>query len=295
MKTVKIIVVGHGKWGTAMASLLSENKREFSFWMRGKELPDNSILVMCVPTQAIRDVLGIYGKNLKKNIIVNGAKGVEKETHKLPYQITQDVLGKDIEYFSLMGPSFADEIVRKMPTLVNVGYVKEKNAEFIRDLFQTDYFRIRLTRGVRALELACAFKNVYAIACGIAYGLGFETNTRVKLMLLAIEEFYALSKRLGYKIDGRALPGTIGDLILTCSSEESRNFSFGKLLAKYKVEESLRIVKETVEGYATAESVPYFEKKTGVELPLAHFVYKITEENNPVLVKKLFSDFVKTA
>jgi len=282
---MKIIVVGDGKWGSAIGSLLSENGREFSFWKKGDDLPDQAILIMCIPTQAIREVLTLHGKNLKNIIYINGAKGIEKVTHKLPYQIAMDILGKNIDYFSLIGPSFAEEVEEKMPTLVNIGYVKEQNAELIRDLFHTDYFRVRLTRGIRAL----------AIACGVAEGLGFKTNTRVKLILLAIEEFYRLSRKLGYTIDRRALPGTIGDLILTCNSEESRNFSFGKLLAKHKKGEALSLIGETVEGYSSVESVPYFEEHSRINLPLARFAYEIIREDDPAFVRSGFSDFVKNS
>ena len=190
---MKIIVVGDGKWGSAIGSLLSENGREFSFWKKGDDLPDQAILIMCIPTQAIREVLTLHGKNLKNIIYINGAKGIEKVTHKLPYQIAMDILGKNIDYFSLIGPSFAEEVEEKMPTLVNIGYVKEQNAELIRDLFHTDYFRVRLTRGIRALELASAFKNVYAIACGVAEGLGFKVSL-VKTFSLGMLKLVKLKK-----------------------------------------------------------------------------------------------------
>lgn len=290
---MNITVVGDGKWGSAMASLLKKNKKDFKFWRRGGELPDDSILVMCIPTQAIREVLTNYGSNLKNVIYVNGAKGVERNSHKLPYEIATEILGKNLDYYSLIGPSFAEEIHQEMPTLVNLGFVRDRNTSLVRELFQTDYFRVRVTKGVHALELASAFKNVYAIACGMTYGLGFETNTRTKLIILAIEEFYALSKKMRYSIDKKALPGTIGDLILTCNSEESRNFRFGQLLAKRKVNDALKNVGETVEGYSTVESVPYFETKS--ELPLARFVYDVIHEDNHGKIEERFQDFVKSA
>lgn len=291
---MRIYIIGNGAWGSTIGTLLSQNNYKFSFWRKGGRIEDGAILIMAIPTQAIREVLGKTGK-VKNVTYINCAKGIEKKSHKLPYEIATEILGKHIKYFSLIGPSFAQEVKDKMPTLVNLGYTKKKGAEDIRKLFQTHYFRVRLTNGVNALELASAFKNVYAIACGAADGLGFGTNTRVKLILIAIEEFYRLSKKLGYSIDRRALPGTIGDLILTCNSEESRNFSFGKLLPKYKSEEALKKIGETVEGYYTVQSVPYFEKETGVALPLARFVYGIVGSDSPSKTRSLFLDFVKTA
>jgi len=290
---MKIIILGNGKWGQAMASLFTKNNKDFSFWQRDSEIQDNSILVNCLPTQVIREVLEKYGKNLKNFIIINGAKGIESKTHKLPYEIISDVLGEDIDYFTLIGPGFAQEIIDQMPTLVNIGYVKVKNSELVKNLFQTKYFRVRMVNQVKALEISGAFKNIYAIACGIADGLGFETNTKTKLIIIAIEELYRLSKNLSLVINEDMIAGTVGDLILTCSSEESRNFSFGKLLAKEKVKDALAIVGETTEGYHALESLRYCEQKAKVKLSLAGFVYEVVRKDDPGKIRSLFTSFVE--
>lgn len=290
---MNIIILGQGKWGQAMASLFTKNNKDFSFWQRDSEIQDNSILVNCLPTQAIREVLEKYGKNLKNFIIVNGAKGIETNTHKIPFEIVKDVLGEDVDYFTLIGPGFSQEIINQMPTIVNIGYVKINNASLVKDLFQTDYFRVRLVDEVEALELSGAFKNIYAIASGIADGLGFETNTKTKLIVVAIEELYRLAKSLTLVINEDMIAGTVGDLILTCSSSESRNFSFGKLLAKEKVSKALSIVGETTEGYHTVESLPYFEEKANVKLGLANFVYEAIKNDNPEKIRELFIKFVE--
>lgn len=289
---MNIVVVGNGSWGKAVSTLFEKNEHVVSFWQEGEKIPDNSIVFSAIPTQVIREVYSKIGK-VNSLVFINGSKGIERNTHKLPYQIVKEVLG-DVEYFALMGPSFAEEVEGKMPTLVNLGFKNDNaRAKEIKKLFQTDYFRVRLTEGIRTLELAAAFKNVYAIACGVATGLGFGMNTRVKLMILAMEEFNNLRIKLGYSIDEKALPATIGDLILTCSSEESRNFTFGELLASHSQKESLDLVKETVEGYYTGLSVPYFEEETGINLPLAHFVYEISHTKVDD-IKEKFTEFVKS-
>ena len=290
---MKIIILGNGKWGQAMASVLTKNSKEFSFWQRDSVIKDNSIIVNCLPTQVIRQVLQKYGKNLKNFIIINGAKGLESKTHKLPYEIVRDVLGEDIDYFTLIGPGFSQEIIDQMPTLVNIGYFKVKNSELIKDLFQTKYFRVRLVNQVEALELSGAFKNIYAIACGMADGLGFGTNTKTKLIIIAIEELYRLSKSLTLVINEDMIAGTVGDLILTCTSEESRNFSFGKLLAKEKVKDALTTVGETTEGYHTLESLQFFEEKAKIKLSLASFAYEAVKQDDPGKIKQLFTSFVE--
>ena len=177
-----------------------------------------------------------------------------------------------------------------MPTLVNLGGYNGK-AQQICGLFKTDYFRVRPTKSVEALELAGALKNVYAIACGIAEGLGFETNTRAKLITIAYEEFRKLALNLNYAIDDDARPGILGDLVLTCSSIESRNFSFGRNLTKYSVKESVKKINSTIEGYNSAFSVLHFSEKSA--MPLGEFVLRIIEENNPATVRAKFADFVK--
>lgn len=291
---MKVTILGDGKWGTALSTLLLKNKKDFSFWKVGTKIEDNSIILNCLPTQVIREVLEKYGENLKNSIIINGAKGIEQDTHKLPYEITIDELGKSIDYFTIIGPGFAQEIVDQMPTLVNVGFINNKNANLVKDLFQTDYFRIRLVSHVKALEFWGAFKNVYAIACGIADGLGFATNTKTKLIIIAIEELNKLSKNLSLVISEDMIAGTVGDLVLTCISQESRNFSFGKLLAEEKVKNALSIVGETTEGYYTLESVPYFEQKAKIKLNLASLVYEAVKKDNPEKIGQLFKSFVKS-
>jgi glycerol-3-phosphate dehydrogenase (NAD(P)+) len=286
---MKIKIVGDGMWGTALSKLLVANGHKISFWDKKEQIEPLDQVVVALPTQVIRGVINDYGHNLSKAIIINAAKGIEKESHKLPCQIIEELLGTGIEYFTLIGPSFAQEVNLKMPTLVNLGGSNGKTQE-ICDLFETDYFRIRPTKSIEALELAGALKNVYAIACGIAEGLELRMNTRAKLITIAYEEFQTLASKFNYRIDEDARPGILGDLVLTCSSTESRNFSFGKNLARYSVEESLKKINSTVEGYNTAFSLPYFTEKS--VLPLGEFVFKAIKEDDPVRIGDKFADFV---
>lgn len=287
---MKINILGNGVWGTALGKLLVVNGHEVSFWNKREQIKPLDAVVIAIPAQAIRSVIKNYGRNLEEAIIINSAKGIEKKSHQIPSQIIREILGKDTKYFTLIGPSFAQEVNQKMPTLVNLGGPSGRTQQ-ICDLFETDYFRVRPTRSIEALELAGALKNVYAIACGIAEGLGFEGNTRAKLITVAYEEFQRLSQSLNYEVDEKAKPGILGDLVLTCSSTESRNFSFGKNLAKYSVKDSIKKVDSTIEGYNTVFSVLHFSEKS--PMPLGEFVLRIIEENNPRVVAGNFADFVK--
>lgn len=288
---MRVIILGSGVWGNAVASLFEKNGHEVTFWTQNEKIDSDSLIFSAIPTQSLREVLLQLGspENL---IFINGSKGIEDKTRLLPFQIVSEILG-EVDYLTLIGPSFAEEVVAKMPTLVNLGYRNIKTAEKIKELLQTDYFRIRLTKSIRALELSAAFKNIYAIAAGIAEGLGYKTNTKVKIILLAIEELTLLQKKLDFKIDENALPATFGDLVLTCSSSESRNYTFGKLLAKNSPAKSLEMVGATVEGYFTANSVPHFEEKTGANFPLARFVYEVCYKNSEESIAEQFTEFIK--
>jgi glycerol-3-phosphate dehydrogenase (NAD(P)+) len=288
---MKINVLGNGMWGSALGRLLTLNGHDVYFWDKKTQIEPLDLVVISIPTQEIRGVLNNFGRNLRKAVIVNSSKGIEKKTHQIPVRIVKGVLGNEIKYFTLIGPSFAKEVDLKMPTLVNIGH-RGGEAQRICDLFETDFFRVRPTRSVKALELAGALKNVYAIACGIAEGLGFQVNTRAKLITIAYEEYQKLAKSLGYEIDNDAMPGILGDLVLTCNSIESRNFRFGKNLAKYSVKESIKMVNSTIEGYNTSFSVLNFSEKS--PMPLAEFVLRTLEEDNPRKIAGKFAEFVKT-
>ena len=290
---MNIHILGNGAWGNALFSVVKHNCPTVSIVKRGQKLIDPDIVVLSVPTQSIRESL----KNIstdKNIIIVNTAKGIEKSTHLLPHKIVQSIFGNDVEYYTLIGPSFAQEVIKQMPTLVNLGYSKKNSNNIkVKNLFQTDFFRVKLTAGVEVLELSAAFKNIYAIACGLADGLGYGANTRVKLIVLAVDEMNTLYERLHWTIDSHITAGTVGDLILTCNSAESRNFTFGSLLAAHSVQDALTMVDSTVEGINSLTSVGYFEKKAGTKLLLADFVSNIVKMDNPKMVKTNFENFVK--
>lgn len=285
-----INILGDGVWGRALSTLLIQNNHKVEFWDKKSKIKPQDVILIAVPAAAIREVFTKYGNDLKYAIIINSAKGIEKESHKLPHQIVKEVLGESIKYFSVMGPSFAGEVEEKMPTIVNLAGNIDHSRE-IADLFETDFFRVKRTNSLEAIELSGALKNVYAISCGVAEGLGFKTNTQAKLITIAFEEIERLCKALNYDIDHKANPAILGDLILTCTSEQSRNFSFGMYLAKYQSDKALEKVNSTVEGYNTAFSIPFFAKKA--KLPLAEFIFSTLEKNKPEKIREDFAAFVK--
>lgn len=292
---MNIKIIGNGAWGNALYSVVHRNDSSVQIFGREKvTIGKDDVLVLSVPAQAIAEVLKNVMFTKDQVTIINTSKGIDNDTHLLPHQIIESNLDKEIDYYALIGPSFAQEVRDQMPTIVNLGYTKGLLRDELRNIFQTDYFRVRLTKGVEALEISATFKNIYAIACGITQGLGYETNTRVKLMVLAIEELNRLFEGLGIKIDSEKVPGTIGDLVLTCSNDESRNFAFGKCLVGMPAEDCLKQVNATVEGYNSLASVDYFRKKGNVSLSLAAFVSEIVNEEKRLEIKKNFDNFIKS-
>jgi glycerol-3-phosphate dehydrogenase (NAD(P)+) len=291
-----ITIIGEGVWGTALSTLFKQNKKEFIFWDKQSKIDGSNIVLMTLPTQAIRVVLEANKENLKEAVIINASKGIELETLKLPFQITKEVLGEKAKYFSLIGPSFASGLQKRTPTMVNLGcFLQDQTLnEEVKAFFQTDYFRVRISASVEALELSGALKNVYAIACGIAEGLNFSANTRANLISLAYMEISKLCQKLNYKIDEDALESVLGDLILTCSSAESRNFRFGKLVTEVSVSEALQQINSTVEGCDSAFAIPEFSQRNNIELPLAAYVYETIKLDKPSEVLSRFAAFVKT-
>jgi glycerol-3-phosphate dehydrogenase (NAD(P)+) len=271
---MKIVILGNGCWGPALASVLKENGNEVSIWDEKNKIEKAQVYVNCLPVQYIRELLKLAQiENSKKIIFVSGSKGIEKGTGKLPNEIVREIIGKKINYFCLIGPSFAAEVVEKMPTMVNIGYDKKTNKEIVKNIFETEFFKVKLTKGIKQLELAGALKNVYAIGCGLADGLGYKWNTRAWLISMAIDELRKI-----IKVDTSATIGTIGDLILTCNSEESRNFQFGKLLAKNKIEKISNDVCETIEGVCTIESIRKYN------MPLLNFIADVVKADDPTKI-----------
>jgi glycerol-3-phosphate dehydrogenase (NAD(P)+) len=288
----EVCIIGNGAWGKALFHVISQNTKNVRIAEKG-EVVTEEIIVIAVPTNNIRELAKVIKSPSADPIIINTAKGIEKDTHLLPHEILHDLFPES-RYFTLIGPGFAGEVARNMPTLLNLGFGNEKNlSRKILHLFQTDFFRVRSVPAIHVLELSAALKNIYAIGCGLADGLGYETNTRIQLIVLAIEEMQRLFAAQSLSISAQATAGTVGDLILTCNSSESRNFRFGQLLAKQKVQDSLERVKETVEGYYTLQSLEYLQSMAATPLPLAAFVGDVVAQDTPAAVKKRFAEFIK--
>jgi glycerol-3-phosphate dehydrogenase (NAD(P)+) len=309
---VKIGVVGAGSWGTALADLLGLKGFKVDLWVFEKEVkeqiqdyrenkvflpgfslsanifPSNDIsevvskkdlVLIVVPSHVMRDTAqNIRGHISTGTIIVSASKGIENKTHLTMSGVLKETLPEitDNLFAVLSGPSFAREVANKFPTVISVGSKDQKIAGYIQHLFATPYFRVYTNNDIIGLELGGAVKNVIAIAAGIMDGLGLGLNTRAALITRGLTEMRRLGLKLG--ADPRTFAGIagIGDLVLTCTGNISRNHTVGKKIGGgMKLKEILSEMRMVAEGVKTAKSVYNLSRRLGVEMPISNEVYHI--------------------
>ena len=310
-----IAVIGAGSWGTTLACLLTEKGYDVSLWAYEKEIVDeingsrvNSIylsdvilpvnlkatnnigdavkqaryVLNVVPTQFTRSIFKEAEKYISKDaVIISASKGIEQGTLLTVSAILKDITGRKIAVLS--GPSFAKEVLKKLPTAVTLA---TENADFslqLQEIFNTHYFRVYTHTDVLGVELGGALKNVIAIASGISDGLGLGHNARAALITRGLAEIIRLGERMG--ADKRTFSGLsgLGDLVLTCTGHLSRNYSVGVSLGKgMKLKDILSSTKSVAEGVATALSAFELSRKYGVEMPVVKQVHEVIyKDKNP--------------
>ncbi|MEK7652627.1 MAG: NAD(P)H-dependent glycerol-3-phosphate dehydrogenase [Patescibacteria group bacterium] len=280
METMKIIsILGYGELGKAIGSLLNENKIEFSRADVGEKIQNKTeVVFICVPANFIREALKFNKSSFdEETIFVNCSKGLEQKTEYLPFQIVEETIGTK-NYNTMVGLSFAKEIMEKQPTLMTLGYSDKINSETIKELVRTKYFSIEETPHYKSLELASAMKNTYAILCGFSDGLNFGTNTKAKIITLALREYELLAQKMEFEYDTLALSGIIGDFVFTCSTKQSRNYSFGFDLSKMLVEDARKkYERKTVEGQNAVKSILWLANKHKIKLIIAELTNNVIE------------------
>jgi len=311
----RIGVVGAGSWGTALANLLAckgypldlwvyesevcrqiEKYRDNKLFLPGVSLSPNlrpsndlpavaggkDLVLLVVPSHLMRETTsrlsGVIGR---ETIVVSASKGIENETHLTMSGVIKETLPHlaPEQLAVLSGPSFAREVARKAPTVITAASSHLPTAEKVQQVFATPYFRVYTNEDMIGVELGGAVKNVIAIAAGVIDGLGLGLNTRAALITRGLVEIQRLGSRLG--ADQRTLAGIagVGDLILTCTGDLSRNHTVGKKIGEgLKLEEILSEMRMVAEGVKTAKSVYNLSRKVEVEMPICHEMYHILYE-----------------
>ncbi len=314
---MKISVLGSGSWGTAVAKLLNENGHDVTLWskfekeaetlrtarenpfLKGVIIPDAvkitaiageaargvDIAVFATPSFAVAETAALFKDKLPKDcIIVCISKGIEKDTTRLFSRILRETFGEDAKIASLSGPTHAEEVGRGMPTACVVASEDIKIAEMVQDVFSNDYMRVYTSTDVIGVELGAALKNVIALGAGISDGLGFGDNTIAMLMTRGLAEMADLCVALGGKKGTLAGLAGLGDLIVTCTSQHSRNRRAGVLIGKgVPVQEAMKQVGAVVEGYYAAKAAHELAAKTGIDMPISEEAYKVLYEGKSPL------------
>lgn len=307
-----ITLLGAGSWGTALALYLARRGQSVRIWsiepaeinamikdkencryMPGFRLPDliyptldlaeavkdvQDILVV-VPSAGFRQTLLQLKPFMKPTMrLVWATKGFDIETGELLSEIAEDVLGKEQSFAILSGPSFAREVAAGLPTAV---VIASKNNAFIADLttrFQSDIFCIHPSNDIIGVEVGGAVKNVIAIATGISDGIGFGTNARSALITLGLSEIIRLGTALHGILESFMGLAGLGDLILTCSDDLSRNRRLGLSLGKgLSPQEAEREIGQVIEGKRNAELVVMLAKRYAINMPICEAVWQILQ------------------
>ena len=239
-----------------------------------------SDILVVVPSHGFREILEAIKPLLKNGARICWAtKGFELHTGKLPHVVAAEVLGADRPVAVLSGPTFAKEVGEGLPTALTIA---ANDAAFAQDLAVTlsgDNFRAYTSDDMVGVEVGGAVKNVLAIGAGMSDGLGFGANTRVALITRGLVEMTRLGVALGARRETFMGLAGMGDLMLTCTDNLSRNRRMGLALAAGKsVEEAQEEIQQVVEGVLAAEAVHEVAEKLGIEMPICHQVYRILYE-----------------
>jgi len=318
-KVNKISIVGAGSFGTALAVVLGGKKYSVTIWAREENvveginskkfnpsyltdvklpdsivathsleeaLKDSDMVVFATPSHALREVAENVKPFLKGNeIVVSVAKGIEKDSLMAPSQILVDVLSETIledQIGVLTGPSHAEEVALLKPTTVVSAAYSTRVARIIQETFLTSRFRVYLNNDIVGVEIGGAVKNIMAIAAGIVDGAGLGDNAKAALMTRGLHEMKRMGAVLGASMDTFAGLTGMGDMIVTCTSQHSRNRFVGYNIGQGKsLNEITSGMSMVAEGVKTAKSVCQWAKKNNVEMPITNAVYKVLFENIP--------------
>ena len=318
---MRATVLGGGSWGTALADLLTNNAEAVNLWtvepdvfediqQRGESrrylsglelskkirptmsldeaLSGTDLIVLAVPTHAIREVLTSALARIPEHVpIVAASKGIENDTLMTVSEILEDILPEDHHPYLayLSGPSFAKEVVQRQPTAVTVAAFWPKVASEVQIGFTTNYFRVYTSTDVIGVQFGGALKNVIAIGAGIADGLGLGHNPRAALMTRGLAEITRLGVAKGANPQTFMGLSGMGDMILTCTGDLSRNRTVGLGLGRGRaLDEILEELGTVAEGVKTTKSAFQLGKQLGVELPITAAVHAILYEAKPAKV-----------
>lgn len=328
----KVVVIGAGSWGTALALVLAskdcfdvvmweykkdlaekmEKDRENKRFLEGVKFPDNlhitnedkdllkdaKAVIFSIPSQALRSVVQRFSNQITSDmVIINTGKGIEIKTGlRLSEVIKDEILGKyHNNIVVLSGPTHAEEVCKKIPTTIVAAGPLEK-AKKVQEIFNTDEFRVYVNEDIIGVEIGAAVKNCLALGAGISDGMNLGDNTKAALITRGVAEMKRFGKAYGANPETFNGLSGIGDLIVTCASKHSRNRHVGEELGRGRtLEEILNDMTMVAEGVPTVKAVYTKAKELNINMPIVEAIYKVLYENEKatVMLKKLMSRDLK--
>ena len=311
-----VVVLGAGSWGTALAIQFARGGHPVRLWGRDRGrlaamaakrcneryLPGTAFppslglepeltaalagardVLVVVPSTALRELLTELRPLLTPPMHVAWAtKGFEQGSGKLPHQVAAEVLGAERRVAVLSGPTFAREVGAGLPTAMTIASPHAAYAQALAQDLSSENFRAYTSTDIMGVEIGGAVKNALAVGAGLSDGLGFGANTRVALITRGLKEMTRLGVALGARAETFMGLAGLGDLVLTCTDDQSRNRRFGLLLAAGRSPEAaLEEIGQAVEGYAAARAIEGVAARVGVEMPLCAMVYRVLYEKLP--------------
>jgi glycerol-3-phosphate dehydrogenase (NAD(P)+) len=312
----RIGVLGAGSWGTALADVLARNGHETRLWAwssvlatnlrelrrndrylpgvtlhddlqitdnLGETLAGTDTVLSVSPSHYVRDVLTAASPHIDPGArLISASKGLELDSDKRMSEVIAEVLPGEASsgVVVLSGPSFAAELARGLPTAVTLASRSAANAEAVQLMFQNDHFRLYTQSDVVGTELGGALKNVMAIAAGISDGLGLGANARAALLTRGLAEMSRVAERMGGQAVTLAGLAGMGDLVLTCTGDLSRNRRVGLALGEgRRLDDVLDEMDAVAEGVRTTRAARELAAELGVEMPIVDAVYSVLYED----------------
>lgn len=309
-----IAVLGAGAWGSSLAKLLAEKEYDTVIWaledevaeeinshgtnsvyIKGVEFPKNlkatsnlqeavskaRYILNVVPTQHTRSVIEKALPHMDDGtVLISASKGIENGTYLTVSGIIREITGREIAVVS--GPSFAAEVTKGLPTAVTLACPDKSTGLLLQEIFNTAFFRVYTHHDTLGVELGGAIKNVMAVAAGLSDGLGLGNSARAALITRGLAEMTRLGVSMGADQSTFAGLSGLGDLVLTCSSPLSRNYTVGNQLGQGNtMKEIMEGRKSVAEGVHTAKAAFELARKQDVDMPIVEQMYKVIYEDKP--------------
>ena len=316
----RVAVIGSGSWGTSLALVAARNRHDVMMWAREPEvadsitrshrnpfylsefeLPENisattsveasledaDFVIMVVPSHAFREVLGSMRPHLKpETVIVGATKGVETGSLMRMSEVARSVLGESFEprFVALSGPSFAHEVAQGDPTALVAASREREWRERVQQELSSNVFRVYTNSDVVGVELGGAVKNVVAIGAGVVRGLGLGTNTVAAIITRGLAEMTRLALAEGARPETLSGLAGLGDLVLTCTGELSRNRKVGIELGQGRaLPDILGDMREVAEGVNTTRAIHYLGRQLQVDMPITDSIHALLYDHKSAI------------